>query len=64
MRPHGNSLENITASQLRIACVHSGSEIAVQHFNELSAVYTFVPPKDSDVVLALGGDGLMLHALH
>ena len=64
MQPEGNSLEPLDASQLRIACVHSGTELATEHYNELSAVYTFVPPKESDVILALGGDGLMLHALH
>jgi len=64
MQQQGNSLEQIEASQLRIACVHSGSAVAEEHFSELSTVYTFVPPKESDVILALGGDGLMLHALH
>jgi len=64
MQQKVNSLELVDASQLHIACVHSGSELAMQHYNELSAVYSFVPPKDSDVILALGGDGLMLHALH
>lgn len=60
----GNALENIAPSELRIACVHSGSDIAMEHYRELSDAYTFVSPKDSDVILALGGDGLMLHALH
>ncbi len=64
MQQKVNSLEHIEASQLRIACVHSGSERAEKHFNELSANYTFVSPEESDVILALGGDGLMLHALH
>lgn len=64
MQQHGNSLEHIQASQLRIACVHSGSAPAEEHFKELSAIYTFVSPEESDVILALGGDGLMLHALH
>jgi NAD+ kinase len=64
MQQNGNSLEHVEASQLRIACVHSGSAIAEEHFNELSAVYMFVTPEESDVILALGGDGLMLHALH
>jgi len=64
MQQKVNSLEHIEASQLRIACVHSGSKRAMEHHNELSADYSFVPPKDSDVILALGGDGLMLHALH
>lgn len=64
MQQKVNSLETMDASQLRIACVHSGSQVAMQHYNELSTVYSFVPPKDSNVILALGGDGLMLHALH
>ena len=64
MQQNGNALEHIEASQLRIACVHSGTDIAEAHFKELSSFYTFVPPEESDVILALGGDGLMLHALH
>ena len=64
MQQNGTSFEDIKASDLRIACVHSGSEIAMEHYKELSDEYAFVPPKDSDVILALGGDGLMLHALH
>ena len=64
MHQNGNMLKNIDASQLRIACVHSGTELATEHYKELSALYAFVSPKDCDVVLALGGDGLMLHALH
>lgn len=64
MQQNGNALENIAASELRIACVHSGTELAMEHYNELSEHYAFVPPRDSDAILALGGDGLMLHALH
>lgn len=64
MQHNGNSLEHIDATQLRIACVHSGTDIAEKHFNELSAIHNFVPPDESDVILALGGDGLMLHVLH
>jgi NAD+ kinase len=64
MQQNGNSLERLEPSQLKIACVHSGTDIAAIHFHELSAMYKFVPPQKSDVILALGGDGLMLHALH
>jgi len=64
MHQNGNSLKYLTASQLRIACVHSGSDLALIHFNELSAAHSFVSAEESDVILALGGDGLMLHALH
>ncbi len=64
MQPNGNSLEHLDVAELRIACVHSGTDVAVEHYNALSEIYTFVTPKQSDVILALGGDGLMLHALH
>ena len=49
---------------MRIACVHSGSELAIEHYNELAGKYDFVEPEQSDVIVALGGDGLMLRALH
>ena len=51
-------------SNIRIACVHSGSEKAKHHFEKLAARYNFVPPEQSDVIVALGGDGLMLHTIH
>jgi len=57
-------LFNTSAADLKIACVHSGSELAVEHYRELEEYYQFVPPEESDVIVALGGDGLMLHALH
>ena len=64
MQQNGNSVEHIDPALLRIACVHSGSDLAEEHYRELSSRYTFVRPKESDVILALGGDGLMLHAMH
>lgn len=60
----GNPLKRLEPSQLKMACVHSGSDLAAIHYNELSAVHRFVAPKDSDVILALGGDGLMLQTIH
>jgi len=64
MQQKVNSLGHIEAVQLRVACVHSGSDLAEEHFSELSAIHTFVSPAESDVILALGGDGLMLRVLH
>jgi len=64
MQQNGNSVEHIDPALLRIACVHSGSDLAEEHYRELSSRYDFVRPKESDVILALGGDGLMLHAMH
>ena len=49
---------------LRIACVHSDSEKAKQSYQELVRLYDFVPPEQCDVIVALGGDGLMLHTIH
>jgi len=64
MQQNGNTLEHLEASKLRIACVSSDADLAEEHFKELSSRYAFVSPEDSDVILALGGDGLMLHTLH
>ena len=49
---------------LRIACVHSGSQKAKQSFTDLDGVYDFAAPEQSDIIVALGGDGLMLHTIH
>jgi NAD+ kinase len=49
---------------LRIACVHSGSQKAKQRFTDLAGRYDFVTPEQSDIIVALGGDGLMLHTIH
>ncbi len=51
-------------SKQHIACVHSGSENALQGYEALAERYTLVPPEQSDVIVALGGDGFMLHTLH
>ena len=52
----------MTAS--RIACVHSGSEKAKQSYKDLAGQYDFLQPEQSDIIVALGGDGLMLHTIH
>jgi NAD kinase len=49
-------------SQTRIACVHSESDRAEAAYNELARCYDLVRPEESEVIVALGGDGLMLHA--
>ena len=48
----------------RIACVHSGSPRATKAYELLQARYAFVSPEEAQVIIALGGDGLMLHSLH
>jgi NAD+ kinase len=49
---------------MRFACIASTSEQAKLSYEQLVAKYAFVEAEDADVILALGGDGLMLHALH
>src|SRR5574342_1319237 len=49
---------------LRIACVPSATARAQASQAELAASHAFVPPEESDAILALGGDGHLLHVLH
>lgn len=48
----------------RIACVHSDSPAAREGFAEIAARYELCDPEDAEVIVALGGDGLMLSTLH
>tara|TARA_R110000850_G_scaffold17996_29_gene54675 strand:- start:5426 stop:6187 length:762 start_codon:yes stop_codon:yes gene_type:complete len=49
---------------MKIACVHSSSENAVGAFEELKKVSEFCPPEEAEVLVALGGDGMLLHSIH
>ncbi|WP_426615213.1 NAD kinase [Bradyrhizobium sp. McL0616] len=48
----------------RIAFVASSSSEAQAAFGQLARDYGNCDPKDADIVVALGGDGLMLQTLH
>ena len=48
----------------RIACVASDAPVAQESLALLCKRNTIVSPEDADVIVALGGDGLMLHSLH
>jgi NAD+ kinase len=48
----------------RIGFVASDAEAAVDAFERLTARYGNRLPEDADVIVALGGDGTMLEALH
>jgi NAD+ kinase len=48
----------------RIACVDSGSEHAGQGHEVLRSHYDLSPVDEADVIVALGGDGFMLHTFH
>ncbi len=48
----------------KICVLGSGSPEAQQAVGVLRDRYGHVPPEEADVVVALGGDGFMLHTLH
>ncbi|MEP5761667.1 MAG: NAD kinase [Litoreibacter sp.] len=48
----------------KIAFVASSTSVAQNAKSELSQVYGNVDPENADVIVALGGDGYMLHTLH
>jgi NAD+ kinase len=52
------------AAKPRIACVASSSAVARAAQADLAARYDLVDPSDCEVIVALGGDGLLLHTIH
>jgi NAD+ kinase len=48
----------------QVACVASQAESAQHAREELAAEYDFVDVDRADVIIALGGDGFLLHSLH
>ncbi|NIZ59993.1 NAD kinase [Sedimentitalea sp. CY04] len=48
----------------RIAFLANSSAVAQMALSTLVAKYGNVSPKEADVIVALGGDGFMLHTLH
>jgi NAD+ kinase len=48
----------------KIAFVASDVDEAQEAMSRLKARYDHVPPEEADVIVALGGDGLMLESLH
>lgn len=48
----------------KIALAASDTELAEKAQSELRQKYDFVPLEQADVIVALGGDGYMLHLLH
>ncbi|MGO9356155.1 MAG: NAD kinase [Xanthobacteraceae bacterium] len=55
---------SVSTKYQRIAFVASSSVEAQQALEQLTKVYANHAPEDADVVVALGGDGLMLQTLH
>ena len=52
------------ATRTKIAFVASEHPRAREALSELESRYARVPTSDADVLVALGGDGFMLHTLH
>jgi NAD+ kinase len=48
----------------KIACLASSSRRAQAALAELGDRYDFVGPAECDVIIALGGDGFLLHTMH
>lgn len=62
----GQRRENRQGPQggIKIAFIASEAEEAREALKRLSAAYGNVAPEEADVIVALGGDGLMLQTLH
>jgi NAD+ kinase len=50
--------------ELKLSCLYSDIEIALEKYADLSYNIDFHDPKDSDAIVVLGGDGFMLHSVH
>lgn len=51
------------SNQTKIAILASETETAQQAMVEMAKKYATVPAKDADIIVALGGDGFMLHTM-
>lgn len=49
---------------IKLALVHGNNEKAPESAQQLKEIYDFVPVDEADIIVALGGDGYMLHLLH
>ncbi len=60
----GGNGDNRPENWPRIAFVAADSEEAQKALKELEKRYPHVPEEEADVIVALGGDGLILHTMH
>ena len=54
----------MSKTEIKLALVNSHNELAVKSASDLRKLYDFVDIDDADVIVALGGDGYMLHLFH
>lgn len=63
-QPHSKPIEVAMPHFRNIAFVASETEEAQAALRDLIARYGNVPPEQADIIVALGGDGLMLQTMH
>lgn len=51
-------------TEKKLSFLNSGTPEAIAATGRLEARYGHVPPDEADIIIALGGDGLMLQSLH
>ncbi|MEH6584855.1 MAG: NAD(+)/NADH kinase, partial [Halioglobus sp.] len=49
---------------MNLACLNSGSKKSGEQYARLAERYRFVPLEEADVVVVLGGDGMLLQVIH
>ena len=54
----------MSKDDIKIALINADTDAADISAQQLKKLYKFVPIDDADVIVALGGDGFMLHLLH
>ncbi|MCP5382206.1 MAG: NAD kinase [Kordiimonadaceae bacterium] len=54
----------MSQTDIKLALVNGDSEAATRSAEQIRKLYDFVPVDEADVIVALGGDGFMLHLLH
>ena len=54
----------MSKTDIKLALVNSHNELAVGSASALRKLYDFVDINKADVIVALGGDGYMLHLFH
>jgi NAD+ kinase len=50
--------------EMKISCIASDSRSGQEGYELLKDKFNFVSLEEADVIIALGGDGFMLHTLH
>ena len=57
-------MENASENFTKIAIIHPNTQGSIKIANELNKYFTPTKPEQSDLIIVIGGDGSLLHALH